>query len=288
MFYRWSRFIIPSPKGRRGWGILGINRFNAVMQRREREDSMHSDFRTKLLDRERLIGPFLTLPSPEIAEICADAGFDWLLIDMEHGTHDVLSVQRIVQAVGERCPCVIRVPVNDEVWIKKVLDVGVAGSLVPHVNTVDEAAYAVRHSKYPPAGVRSIGLSRAHRYGARFQEYLDGANSNTAVIVQVEHVDSVRNLEAILDVQGVDGVFVGPYDLSASMNKPGQVSDPEVQEAIEHIKQVCSSRNVPAGIFAGDLSVANKALEQGYTLIGMGTDVSIFSGAACQVVKSLR
>lgn len=249
---------------------------------------MHPDFKARLLNRERLIGPFLTLPSPELAEICADAGFDWLVIDVEHGAQDILSVQRIVQAAGGQCPCVVRVPSNDEVWIKKTLDVGVAGLLVPHVNTADEAAYAVRHSKYPPMGTRSIGLSRAHRYGARFQEYLDGANENTAVIVQVEHVDSVRNLEKILDVPGIDAVFVGPFDLSASMNKPGQVSDPEVQGAIAHVRQVSASRKVAAGIFAGDVSAAKKALDGGYTLIGMGTDVSMFAGIAGQTVKSLR
>ncbi len=249
---------------------------------------MHPDFKARLLNRERLIGPFLTLPSPEVAEICADAGFDWLVIDMEHGAHDILSVQRIAQAVGERCPCVVRVPANDEVWIKKALDVGVAGLLVPHVNTADEAAYAVHQAKYPPDGVRSVGLARAHRYGARFQEYLDHANENTAVIVQVEHVDSVRNLERILDAQGIDAVFVGPYDLSASMNKTGQVSDPEVQNAIEHIQRACASRNIPAGIFAGDVATAKKALEDGYTLIGMGTDVSMFANIASQIAQSLR
>jgi 4-hydroxy-2-oxoheptanedioate aldolase len=249
---------------------------------------MHPDFRTRLLNRERLIGTLLTLPSPELAEICTDAGFDWLLIDMEHGVHDTLSVQRIAQAVGEQCPCIVRVPLNDEVWIKKVLDVGVAGLLIPHVNTGATAAYAVHHSKYPPNGARSIGLSRAHRYGARFQEYLDSANENTAVVVQVEHVDSVRNLEEILGVEGVDGVFVGPYDLSASMNKPGQLADPQVQGAIEHIQQVCTSRNVPTGIFAGNTAAAKQALEQGYTLLGMGSDASIFSGAVRQVVEALR
>jgi 2-keto-3-deoxy-L-rhamnonate aldolase RhmA len=164
---------------------------------------------------------------------------------------------------------VVRVPAIEHVWIKKVMDAGVAGLMIPQVNSALDASAAVRRSKFPPAGVRGVGVARANRYGTTLPAYLAGANKASAVIVQVEHIDAVRNLGRILDTDGVDTVFVGPYDLSASMGRAGQITDPEVQGAIARVRKVCLARNYPMGIFANDGAAARRALEDGFPLIAV-------------------
>ena len=186
---------------------------------------MSAGFRRRLLGGDRLIGTLLSLPSPELAEIAADAGFDWLFLDMEHGALDAGDVLRMVQAVREPCACLVRIPENREMWVKKALDTGAAGLIIPHINSADEAARTVHWAKYPPEGGRSVGFSRANRYGARFQENVETANAETVVVAQVEHIDGVRAIDGILGVPGVDAVFIGPYDLSASLGKPGRIQD---------------------------------------------------------------
>jgi 2-keto-3-deoxy-L-rhamnonate aldolase RhmA len=136
--------------------------------------------------------------------------------------------------------------------------------------------------------VRGVGVARANRYGASLPEYLAQADNNSAVIVQVEHIDAVRNVEQILDTDGVDAIFVGPYDLSASMGRAGRVDDPEVQAAIARVRQVCLVRKYPMGIFANDAAGARQALDQGFTLIAVGAEVTLLAGAARQVVQALR
>lgn len=147
-------------------------------------------------------------------------------------------------------PCVVRVPWNDEAHIKKALDIGATGIIVPLVNTVEDAKRAVDRCKYPPQGVRSVGITRARRFDLDFDGYMQRANDEVAVIVQIEHVDAARNIDAILDVPGIDGVFVGPFDLSGSMGKPGKINDPEVQQAIRDIIRACEKRDIARCIYA--------------------------------------
>jgi len=245
-------------------------------------------FKERLQRRDRLIGTVLTLPITELAEICCDAGFDWLFLDMEHGLLGVPDVQRICQVVAGRCACLVRVPANEDVWIKKALDIGVTGIIVPLVNTPQEAAKSVLHSKYPPEGARSVGITRAHGYGASFQAYVEIANRQTVVVVQVEHIESVHNIDTILEIAGVDAVFVGPYDLSASLGKTGQLTHPEVQAAVARVQSACVDKHFPAGIFAGESNAAKVALEAGYTLVAVGMDIMLFSSVARQVVAALK
>jgi 2-dehydro-3-deoxyglucarate aldolase/4-hydroxy-2-oxoheptanedioate aldolase len=235
-----------------------------------------------------LAGTLVSLPSPEIAEILAEAGFDWLFVDLEHSTLDVRSAQTVLQAVGGRVDCLLRVPLNDEIWIKKALDTGAAGIIVPQVNSADDARRAVRYSKYPPQGARSAGMARAHGYGARSQDYFRRANAEIALIVQAEHAQAVRNIEEIVNVEGVDAVFVGPYDLSASLGKMGQVEDPEVQAAIERVRRICRERGMPMGIFAASGDRALAYVREGYRLIAAGGDALLLSQAARQLSASLR
>ena len=249
---------------------------------------MKTDFRSKLKRGETLIGTLMTLPSPEIAELFSNAGFDWLFIDMEHSPLDVREAQSILQAVGERCACVIRVPLNDEIWIKKALDIGASGIIIPQVNFRQEAERAVRFCKYPPQGSRGVGVARAHGYGAHLQDYLNNANEEIAVIVQAEHVDSVNHVQEIVSVTGIDAVLVGPYDLSASMGKIGQVTDAEVQAAIARVKVACASAHMPIGIFAATAEAVKPFMREGYSLIAVGIDTIFLVEAANQLVRQLR
>ena len=243
-------------------------------------DTPHIRFRDRLARREPLLGTLLTLPSPEIAELLACAGFDWLFIDMEHGLLDFEIVQRMVQAAGSACPCLVRVAYNEPILIGKALDTGAAGIIVPHVGTPDEARAAVRAAKYPPAGTRSIGAGRAQGYGRRIQEAIAGDNESTVVVAQVEHADAVPQMEEIVSVRGVSAVFIGPFDLSASLGKPGQIDAPDVRQAIGAVVSACAARELPCGLFVGDGDAARRAFGDGHSLVCAATDTLLIGEAA--------
>ncbi len=249
---------------------------------------MNNHFRSRLSRGELLIGTVVSLASPEVTEILAGAGFDWLFIDLEHSPMDAREAQALLQAAGGRVDCILRVALNDEIWVKKALDTGCAGVMVPQVNSAEDARQAVRLSKYPPQGTRSAGLARAHGYGMKLQEYYDTANQETAVIVQIEHCDAVRNIDAILSVSGIDGILVGPYDLSASMGLIGQVEHAEVQAAITKVKEACQRRGVPAGIFVGGPERAKAYIQEGFRLVAVGTDTLLLVQAARDLAQKLR
>jgi 2-dehydro-3-deoxyglucarate aldolase len=249
---------------------------------------MLTDFKERLVRGDTFIGAFVCLPCPESAELLAEIGYDWLVLDTEHGPYGPLEAQRALQAVGRRCPCVVRVPASDDVWIKKALDIGAAGVLVPMVNTAAVAAQIVRACKYAPAGTRGMGLARAHGYGAGFKDYVAQANDRVAVIVQAEHIEAVDNIETIVRVPGLDAIFVGPYDLSASMGKPGQVSDPDVQSAIRRVRDAALAAGVRLGIYCSDAKAARGFVRQGYTLIGMSTDLNYLAQAAGDALAAAR
>lgn len=251
--------------------------------------SMTKDpFRKRLTQKEPLLGTLLTLSSPELAEVLALTGLDWLFIDLEHSTMDASAAQAILQAVAGRVDCLIRVPLNDEVWIKKALDTGATGIIVPQVNTVAEAERVVRSSRYPPQGARSVGLARAHGYGADLQGYLSRANAEVVVVVQAEHILAVQNIEALAAVEGIDAILVGPYDLSNSMGLVGQVEHPDVQAAIAHVRQVCQARGMPLGIFTASVEWAAAFLAQGYNLLAVSTDALLVSQAVKEIVQRLK
>ncbi|HVN54943.1 MAG TPA: aldolase/citrate lyase family protein [Anaerolineaceae bacterium] len=250
---------------------------------------MHTEsFRRRLKQGVPLIGTLVTLPVVEVAEILIGAGFDWLFVDLEHSPLDVRDAQAILQAVDREVDCILRVPLNDEVWIKKALDTGAAGIIVPQVNSAEEARRAVRFSKYPPQGMRSVGLARVHGYEPRLGEYVARANAETAVIVQVEHTAAVQNAAEIAAVVGVDALLVGPYDLSASMGKIGQVEDAEVQAAVERVRRVCLEVEMPLGIYTVSPEVARRYVEQGYRLVVVSSDMLMLARAAGEVVRGVK
>jgi 2-dehydro-3-deoxyglucarate aldolase/4-hydroxy-2-oxoheptanedioate aldolase len=235
-----------------------------------------------------LLGTILTLPSPETAELLSQAGFDWLFVDMEHTSLGVKDVQRILQAVGKEFPCLVRVPVMDKTWIKKVLESGPAGIIVPHVNAPEDADKILRWSKYPPEGTRSVGISRAQGYGMNLQDYMTKANQTLVVLPQVEHIEAVKNLESFVKIPGLSAIFVGPYDLSGSVGKLGKVEDPEVQGMIQEVHAVCSNAGMVTGIFGGDAEEVKSYIDIGYSLVAVGTDTSYLSKSVQDTLRSLR
>ena len=248
---------------------------------------MHSKFRQKLKDKELQIGTIVSLPAPEIAEIFTGAGLDWLFLELEHSVMSLGEAQSVVQAASQ-IPVAIRVPAIDEVWIKKALDIGPAGIIIPQVKTADETQRVMELCKYPPQGKRTVGIARAQGYGEKFQEYVANANENTAVILMIEHITAVKNIADISKVPGIDCLFVGPYDLSASMNKTGQTTDPDVQSAITQVKDSAERANLPLGIFGATSEAVRPYIQNGYTLIAVGSDTLILGKAAKEIREKCR
>ena len=249
---------------------------------------MNHNFRSQLRSGEILIGTMVTLPTAATAEILVDAGFDWLFIDGEHGPLELSDILSILQAVGHRLPCVVRVPAAEEVPIKRVLDLGASGIIVPQVNTAQQAADVVQFARYAPEGQRGVGLARAHRYGMRFQEYLESANDQIAVIVQAEHRLAVENIDAIVQVSGIDAIQLGPYDLSASLGKMGQIDDATVVGAMDRVTAACQSTGMPLGHFAVSPETSKVYIDKGYTLISIGVDTLMLGSAAKRCLKQIR
>jgi len=244
-------------------------------------------FAERLRRGDLLIGTLVSLPSPEVTEILAGCGFDWLFIDAEHGAFNPQQAQGLLQAAGD-CPCVVRVPSGDEVWIKKALDIGAAGIIVPQVHTAEQARRIVRSCKYAPAGARGVGIGRAHRYGLEFEQYIKRANKHTAVILQAESKEAVENIAGIASVKGVDAIFIGPYDLSASLGRIGQVQDRKVTTAIDRIVRACKAAKARLGFFGVSSAAVRPRIKQGFTLITVGVDCLFLTKSAQETLARLR
>jgi 2-dehydro-3-deoxyglucarate aldolase len=249
---------------------------------------MTESLRKRLARGDLLVGTIITLPAPEITEILSQSGVDWLFVDLEHSALSIQNAQTILQVANPHIPCVIRIPSNEEVWIKKCLDIGAAGIVVPQLRDSDDAKCALQHSRYPPEGSRSVGIGRAHGYGAKFQEYVAHANDETAIILQIEHIDAVKNIGRILEVPGIDCLFIGPYDLSASMGKIGQINDPEVQAAISSVKERAKQAHIPLGIFGATPRAVKPYIDSGFQLITVSMDVMLLGDAAKNMIVSLK
>lgn len=245
-------------------------------------------FKERLRQGKPLIGTLLTLGLPAVGEMISRCGFDWLWIDLEHAPLSLEQTQHIIQAKADQCAALVRIPANDDVWIKRVLDLGADGIIVPQVKTAEEAQRAVVASKYPPAGVRSVGIARAHGFGMDFATYVREANERIAVVLQVEHAEGASNIESILQVPGVDAIVIGPYDLSGSFGKLGQILDPEVQGAIETVRKACGKHGIPVGIFALQCEQGKSYLKQGYQLLALGIDAHYLWTAAKVALDSVQ
>ena len=221
------------------------------------------------------IGSWVTLGHTSVAEIMAERGFDWLTIDMEHSAITMHQTQQLVQIIElSGVTPVVRVGENNPNLIKRAMDTGAHGVIVPMVNTKDDAERAVSAARYPPEGTRGVGLARAQEYGFGFEGYKEWVKKESVVIVQVEHIDSINNLEEILSVPGVDGTFIGPYDLSGSLGRPGDFDMPEMEEALKRYEEVSKRLGVPMGVHVvhPDPVKVREFMDRGYRFIAVGLD----------------
>ncbi|MEP9317747.1 4-hydroxy-2-oxoheptanedioate aldolase [Pseudomonas sp. LABIM340] len=234
-------------------------------------------FKQRLLAGEPQIGFWLGLADPYCAELAANAGFDWLLMDGEHAPNDLRSLLGQLQAVAAYpAHPIIRPVVGDTVLIKQLLDIGAQTLLVPMVDSAEQALQLVRAMRYPPFGVRGVGsaLARASRWNS-IPGYLDEADDQMCLLVQVENLEGLANLDEIAAVQGVDGVFIGPADLSAAMGHRGNPSHPEVQAAIEDAIVRIQRAGKAAGILSADEKLARRYLELGAKFVAVGVDTTL-------------
>lgn len=254
------------------------------------DEQFYNPAKHLLLEKKKLLGAWLQIASPFAAEIFAKAGVDVLMIDMEHGPNDILSLIDQLRALGRfKSVPFVRAPWNDMVTIKRILDAGAYGVLIPYVNTREEAEAAVAACKYPTEGVRGVAPSpRAPGWNMNSMNYMAHANEETLVMTAVETMEAVENIDEILKVDGLDGIFIGPMDLATSMGHFCDPSHPDVQAAIRRVEDaVIASPKFLASV-AGNMEVAKKKYERGYSLIIAFADGGTLGAAARNHVDVFR
>ena len=237
------------------------------------------------------LGSWITLNHFSIVEIMADAGFDWLCVDLEHSVIDYYEAEILIAAIkAKRIAPFVRIGKNSELIIKRVLDAGTEGIIVPMVNSKEDALKAVNAVKYPPQGTRGIGLARAQNYGFSFEEYVGIANAQTTVIAQIEHIDAIDNLSEILSVKGIDGTIIGPYDLSGSMGKPGQYEDQDVKEVLLKYEKITKEFDKPFGyhVIKPDHQLLLEKIKAGYSFLAFSLDILFLGTIVRQEMKKIR
>ena len=238
----------------------------------------------KKLDIENLsVGSWCQIGHPANAEILAKAGFDWMALDCEHGEAEDADIGNFCRAVSQYgCTPLIRVKENAALPIRRALDLGAMGVIVPLVNSADDAKRAVAAAKYPPVGIRGFAFHRGNNWGVDFDEYARNANNNIAVIVMIESKEAVENIDSILAVDGVDGVFIGPYDMSGSYGIIGETSNPVIKNACLKVAAACKKHGKAAGqhIVLPNKKNVNTAIEQGFSLLALGMDTVFLADGA--------
>ena len=239
---------------------------------------MTKTLKSKLNNNELALGGWAMIGTPAIIEIMAKAGFDWVCIDLEHTATTYEQVENMVRAADvANVPTLVRLTSNDENQIKRVMDNGASGIIVPMVKTATEAKQALKAMHYPPLGHRGVSLHRGTDFGSRFDEYRKWLKEEAVCIVQIEHIDAVNNCEEILSVDGVDGYFMGPYDLSASMGLTGQLDHPDVKAAMAKVYEIGKRLNKSGGlhIVEPDETKLKSAIEQGFNFLAYSIDTRI-------------
>ena len=244
---------------------------------------MVKSLKERLGGGEPVIGSWITLSHPAIAEIMVRSGFEWLVVDLEHSAITLGEAQNLIQVIElSGVVPLVRVGENNPTIIKRVMDAGAHGVIVPMVNSGKDAEAAVSAVRYPPLGSRGVGLGRAQGYGLGFEKYKGWLEKEAVVIVQIEHVKAVDNLDEILRVEGVDGFIVGPYDLSGSMGRPGDFGHPEMTSALDKIMDAAKKHDPAPGfhVIPPDAEEVFKKMDEGYRFIGFSLD-TLFLGDKC-------
>ncbi|MCX8011573.1 MAG: aldolase/citrate lyase family protein [Desulfobacterota bacterium] len=250
------------------------------------------DLKKRLRNGELLVGTMISeLRNPNIAYMLAQNGFDFFILDNEHGAYSPETISDIIAAArGADLPVVVRIPEIRRETILKPLDSGAAGLPVPQVNTKGQAEEIIFHSKYPPLGNRGAALRRPHSLYKRVVagEYLRQANEETFIAVQAETPQAIANLEEITSVPGIDAVFVGPFDLSVSLGIPGDLNHPREIEAIEKVVEICQRRGIFSGIHLFDLAALKTWVNKGMRFVTYSSDVALLADAARNSVSELK
>ena len=234
--------------------------------------------KNKLRNRKRLFAGWVSFAHPSITETFAMAGFDFMAIDMEHSTISTEQAQRIIAASqAQGVPCLPRPVSHSNDWIKPLLESGADGMIVQMVNNNDELNNLIQHMYYPPIGNRSYGVNRAHDYGFSLNEYFDGWNKSASFIIQVESIEAVNNIDDLLAFDEVDGVMIGPMDLSGSLGIPGETNHPDVIEASRKVIKACEKYGKSCGTIVSDTTkdVITGLFDLGYTFAILGSDLFV-------------
>ena len=246
----------------------------------------------RLQNEELVLGIMISeVRNPNIAFILAEAGYDYMIIDNEHGSYSSETVANLIAAArGAGISAIVRIPEIRRESIQKPLDAGANGLLIPQVHTVDQAEQVVYFSKYPPLGDRGVGLRRPHSKYAKVnaKDYLKQANADGFIAVQAESRQAVKNADRIAAVQGVDCIFVGPFDLSVSLGIPGEINHPSEIEAIKKVIKACRDNNKVAGILMFDQTLLQNWIKEGVRFATYSSDITLLADAAAKSVKELK
>jgi len=247
-------------------------------------------FKKKLVNGDLQYGVWNGIADTIVAEILAGSGFDWVLIDAEHGPFDLVSIQTQLQAIAQfNIPVVVRPPVGERVLIKQLLDIGVQSLLVPNVESAEQAAACARHMRYAPEGDRGVGtaLARAAQWN-RIDGYFEKANDQMCLVVQVESIKGVKHLDEILLIENVDAVFIGPADLAATMGHLGNPSHPDVVAVVNECLAKIAASDKEAGILTSSKDLIEKYISKGAKMVGVGIDTLLLSKAAKQLAEDFK
>jgi 2-keto-3-deoxy-L-rhamnonate aldolase RhmA len=242
-------------------------------------------------DNQVSIGSWITLAHPAIAEIMANSGFDWLAIDLEHSVINIREAEELIRVIDlSGVVPLVRLTSNNSDLIKRVMDAGAHGVIVPMVNSASDAKMAVQSIKYPPTGGRGVGLARAQKYGAEFEAYKKWLDQYSIVIVQIEHIDAVNNFKEILSVPGIDGFIIGPYDLSSSMGISGDFSNPKYIDAINRVKRLAKEMGVIGGvhIIEPDVKQLEEKINEGFKFIAYSLDVRMLDHSCRNALNYIK
>ena len=241
--------------------------------------------------KQNTIGSWITLGHPSIAEIMCNFKFDWLCVDMEHSAIDFFEAQQLIATIQSKgIKAYVRVGENNSRIIKRVLDSGADGIIVPMVKNKEEALDAISSVNYPPIGTRGVGLARAQDYGLSFEKYKNNKAKNIELIIQIEHIEAINNLEEIISLDGLDGTFIGPYDLSASMGKPGEFEDKEVVEALNKYKKIAleNDKNIGIHVISPDYNDVLTKKKEGYNFIAFSSDIIFLADTIKNNMSNLK
>ncbi|MFA9423906.1 MAG: HpcH/HpaI aldolase/citrate lyase family protein [Sedimentibacter sp.] len=250
--------------------------------------------RLKMLNKEKTIGTFLELGTANAVEGLGYSGLDYIIIDTEHGPFAEESAMEFIRAAKlSKLTPFVRIKEITRPSVLKMLDIGAEGLIVPCVETVEQVKNLVKWGKYTPTGERGFFFGRAAGYGyedftSPLNEYFNKCNTETMIIPQCETLGCLENIEEIISVEGVDGIFVGPFDLSIALGKPGQFNTTEFSEALLRIVKACKNANKPAMIFANDLETAMKDYNIGFDSVTIGTDIAALTNSFISIVNKIR